>query len=110
MKESYTEGLANHSGRESCAGDRKVAGEALAAVRTGWVLSPENRWYPGADTVALSGKQHQAHRYCKMRLDLAWSETPCMYGNSLHWNWESPCSTARDRGGVRVGNPKGESR
>jgi hypothetical protein len=44
MKELYVEGLANHGGHESCAGDRKVMREALTVVCTGWVLSPENRY------------------------------------------------------------------
>jgi hypothetical protein len=43
MKELYVEGLANHDGHESCAGNRKNAREALTVVCAGWVLSPENR-------------------------------------------------------------------
>jgi hypothetical protein len=32
MKESYGEGLATHTGPESCAVDREVGGEALTGV------------------------------------------------------------------------------
>src|SRR4030042_3234229 len=41
MKESYDEGVANHIGPESCAGDRKGLSEALTGVRTGRVWSRE---------------------------------------------------------------------
>jgi hypothetical protein len=41
MKESYDEGVANHIGPESCAGDRKGLSEALKGVRAGRVLSRE---------------------------------------------------------------------
>jgi len=39
MKESYGEGVANHTGPESCVGVRKGSGEALTGVHTGRVLS-----------------------------------------------------------------------
>jgi hypothetical protein len=42
MKESYSEGIANHTGSESCAHARKGMGEALTGVRAGRVLSREN--------------------------------------------------------------------
>src|SRR5688572_11221130 len=41
MKESYREGVANHSGPESCADHRKVVSEALTGVQAGQVLSRE---------------------------------------------------------------------
>jgi len=41
MKESYSEGVADHTGPESCAGDREVAGETWTGVHAGRVLSPE---------------------------------------------------------------------
>ena len=41
MKESYDEGVANHIGPESCAGDRKGLSEALTGVRAGRLLSRE---------------------------------------------------------------------
>jgi hypothetical protein len=109
MKESDTEGIANHSGPESCVYTSDGAHEALTGVRTGWVLSPENADEPGADAVERSGRQHLAYRHCKIRQDLAWSQTPHMYGNSLHGNREVPCLTAGDRAAVRVEKPKGRS-
>jgi RNA-directed DNA polymerase len=41
MKESYSEGLAIHTGPESCAHIREGVGEALTGVRAGRVLSRE---------------------------------------------------------------------
>ena len=41
MKVPDGEGLASHTGPESCGGDCKVVVEALTGVRAGWVLSPE---------------------------------------------------------------------
>ena len=41
MKVSYGEGLAIHTGSESCITVRKGAGEALTGVRAGQVLSRE---------------------------------------------------------------------
>jgi len=41
MEEPYDEGIANHIGPESCAGDGNVMGEALTGVHAGWVLSRE---------------------------------------------------------------------
>ncbi len=41
MKESYGEGVANHTGPESCGGTREGSDEALTGVRAGRVLSRE---------------------------------------------------------------------
>ena len=64
MKVSYGEGLATHTGSESCIGVRKGAGEALTGVRAGQVLSREietpsrKRWLlRGADAVEIVGRQ-----------------------------------------------------
>ena len=62
MKEPYGEGVANHSGPESCADARKGAGEALTGVRAGRVLSPEKSRNPGADLVARRGRPHWKRR------------------------------------------------
>ena len=81
MKESYVEGLAAHSGPESCVAVRKGRGEALTGVRAGRVLSRERNPLRGADAVGEGGRPHSAHRYHKMRRAPARSKTPCMYGN-----------------------------
>ncbi|MFP4283366.1 MAG: condensation domain-containing protein [Opitutales bacterium] len=85
MKEPYGEGLASYSGPESCVVTREGGGEALTGARAGWVLSRETTGKGrGADVVPGNGRQHRSHRHREMRLDPAWSETPCMYGNSSH--------------------------
>ena len=110
MKETHAEGLANHSDRESCAGSRKGAREALTVARTGRILSLENSREWSADAVLLSGRQHPMHRQCKMQRGSAWSEIPDMYGNSMHRNWEIPCLAEANSMTVRVGNPEGVHR
>ena len=40
MKESYSEGIANHTGPESCIVSRERQGEALTGVRTGQDIEP----------------------------------------------------------------------
>lgn len=47
MRESYTEGVATHGGREPCVGVREGAGEASVAVRAGWDVEPRNGVSPG---------------------------------------------------------------
>ena len=52
MKEPYGEGLASHTGFESCAWDsRKAAREALTGVQAGRVLSREMNGNQSADVV-----------------------------------------------------------
>jgi len=41
MQESYGEGIANRTGPESCAGNRKAAGEALTGQDAGQLLNSE---------------------------------------------------------------------
>lgn len=41
MKEPYSEGLATHTGPESCVGFPRGGGEALTGVRMGWVWNRE---------------------------------------------------------------------
>ena len=66
MKEPYGEGLASHTGPESCAGARKGTGEALTGVHTGQVLSSEiNRFgmptlSPNAEGNTLQGNRSES--------------------------------------------------
>ena len=88
MKESYIEGLAAHSGPESCGVAREGRGEALTGVRAGRVLSRERQSLRGADAVEEGGRPHPAYRYREIRRDPALSQTPCMYGNTSRENRE----------------------
>ena len=97
MKVSYGEGVATHTGSESCIGVRKGAGEALTGVRTGQVLSREietplrKQWLlRGADGVEIRGRQNWGRRYRETLLDSARSETLRMYASTLSGNREIP--------------------
>ena len=91
MKELHGEGLATHTGPESCAGVREAVGEALTGARAGPVLSREIiGQLRGADAVEIGGMPHWARRYREMRPDPARSETRCMHGNISHGNREVP--------------------
>jgi hypothetical protein len=63
MEEPYGEGVATHTGPESCVGAREGFGEALIGVRAGRVLSRENgERLRSADAVGRGGRQHLARR------------------------------------------------
>ncbi len=106
MKESYVEGLATHSGPESCVAVREDSGEALTGVRAGRVFSRESDFLRGADAVRRSGRLHSVRRYRETLRDPARSETPCTYGNASRENREFPCPPAADGAAGRVGKSK----
>lgn len=110
MKESYSEGVATHTGPESCDVVREDGVEALTGVRAGRVLSRESNFLRSADAVGDVGRQHRAHRYREMRSDSARSETPSTYGNTLRGNREILCSPAADGAAGRVEKPEGVRR
>src|SRR6266702_530639 len=90
MKVSYSEGLAIHTGSESCTFIRKGEGEALTGVRAGQPLSreiepPSNKRWPllGDDALDLSERQNWERRYRETLLDLARSETLRMHASTL---------------------------
>ena len=79
MKEPYGEGLASHTGSESCALSRKAGSEALTGAHAGGVLSRDMLINQSADVVHDGGRQHRWVRECEHSLDSARSETPaCM--------------------------------
>ena len=90
MKESYAEGLATHSGPESCGVHRKVSVEALTGARAGRVLSRERRALRDADAVRRSGRHHRTHRYRKMHPGPARSETPETLRTRTGRSWVRP--------------------
>jgi hypothetical protein len=63
VKVSYGEGVANHTGLESCAAHREVRGEALTKVCTGQPLSRESTLFQDADVVISGGRQHARVRH-----------------------------------------------
>ncbi len=58
MKESYSKGIASHTGLESCLDDPRGRGEALTEGIAGGLLSFENALFPGADLVGSTRRQH----------------------------------------------------
>jgi hypothetical protein len=104
MKESYSEGVANHTGLRSYAGIRKGVGGTLIEVRAGRVLSREiAQKNQGADGVLTVGRQYHLQRKLKLQKDPARSETPGMHGNTLIGDWEIPWLPAQ---AGRVGKSK----
>src|SRR6266436_5071552 len=102
MKVSCSEGLATHTGSESCIFVGDGEDEALTGVRTGQVWSreiepPSRKRWPllGADVVELSGRQNWERRYRETLLDLARSETLGMHASTLSGNREIPSPSVR---------------
>jgi hypothetical protein len=106
MKESYGEGLATHTGPESCGATRECGVEALTGVRAGRVFSRESTILRGADAVRRGGRLHSEHRYGEVQWDPARSETPSTYGNTSCENREILCSPTADGAVGRVAKSK----
>lgn len=113
MEDAYSEGLANHTGPESCVGVRKDAGEALTGEGAGWVLSREIHAPPrggllrGADAVELGGRRDLQRREGERLRDPARSETPSMHaGRTSCGNREIPSASAIARSAERIGKSK----
>jgi len=106
MKESYGEGLAAHTGPESCAVTRKGGGEALTGVRAGRVFSRERATLRSADAVRRSGRPHPARRQRKARRSSARSETPSMPGYTSRENREGLWVPLTDGVRGRIGKSK----
>ena len=75
MKESYGEGLAIHTGPESCGAARKSGDEASTGECAGRVFSRERHNLRDADAVGAGGRQHRIRRYSKAYLSPARSQT-----------------------------------
>ncbi len=106
MKESYGEGVASHTGPESCGAPREDSVEALTGARAGRVFSRESTFLRGADAVRRSGRLHLTRRYRETRWDPARSETPSTYGNTSHENREIHWLPAAMAAAGRVGKFK----
>jgi hypothetical protein len=103
MKESYSEGMVNHTGLGSYAGVRKDMGGTLIEVRAGRVLSREISSNRDADVVSKGGRQNRMQRRPMLQTNPARSKTPRRHGNILDGNWEIPSSSAK---ADRVGKSK----
>src|ERR1700739_665604 len=82
MKESYSEGMANHAGLGSYAGIRKDVGGTLIEVRADRVFSREIRQKNrGADGVSKYGRQNRLQRRPMLPGNPARSKTSSTLGN-----------------------------
>jgi len=106
MKESHGEGVATHTGPESCVPVREDGREALTGERAGRVLSRESRSLRDADAVEEGGRPHPERRYRKTLGSPARSETPCTPRHTSRENRESPCPPVGDGPAGRVGKSK----
>ena len=90
MEESDIEGLATHDGPESCVGDRKVAGEALAGgVQAGlWSREINEPWGAHAVTNAEGNTVGSGKR--ELPAGPARSKNHGMYASSMRENREVP--------------------
>ena len=104
MREPYGEGLAIHTGPESCACGPRGRGEALTGVHVGWVLSREiysfeapTLWDYGEGhtdgramaSVRRASRGHRPHA----RMETPRAET----GRSLEWPSRRKVRSARAR-------------
>ena len=83
MQVPDSEGRANHTGPESCAGTGNGVGEALTGEGAGRVLSLEIGRLLGADVVRTHGRPYGVARKGEGYTDQAGSETSGMHGNTL---------------------------
>jgi hypothetical protein len=104
----YVEGVAIHSGPESCAVIREGGSEALTGVRIGQVLSRERSIYSGADMVSnMEGNTDWRVMRAPGRPGVV--EDPGMCGCSLHGNREI-LGLAGKALPVRIGKVRNRSR
>ena len=90
MKEPYGEGLASHTGPESCVGGCKATGEALTGVHADQPLSSEIK-SSGTPTLLTCAEGHIGPGdSCESSSSPAESKTLCKRGNSLRGNREIP--------------------
>ena len=103
MKVSYGEGLANHTGSESCGAAREGGVEALTGEGAGRLFSRERTFLRDADAVGESGRQDRKRRYSKAHSSPARSQTPSTYRNTSHGNREVPRSPRTEDAMGRIG-------
>ena len=106
MEVSYSEGLANHTGPESCGAAREGGVEALTGEGAGRVFSRERNILRDADAVGGSGRHHRMRRYCEVQTSPARSQTPSTYRNISHGNREIPRSPRAKHALGRIGKSK----
>ena len=106
MKEPYGEGLANHTGPESCGGGSNAMAEALTGECIGQVLSREMLINSKVPTPWVMRKATPAVSLSQDTLGLCAVRDLGMYGNTMHGNREIPYSSPPRGYGDRIGKSK----
>src|SRR5437660_9190060 len=65
MRVPYGEGVASHTGPESCGCIREGAVEALTGVRAGWAIEPRKVHVRDAEAVLISRRPHRPVRHAR---------------------------------------------
>ncbi len=110
MKKPYGEGIASHTGPESCGGAREGDDEALTGEGAGRVFSRERELLRDADALRSGGRQHRVRRHREARTSPARSETPSTYRSTSRGNREVPRLSRAAQALVRIGKSKDVSR
>jgi hypothetical protein len=103
----YGEGVAIHTGPESCGGGSNVMAEALTGVRIGQVLSREMLVNSRVLTPCVSRKAIPDMTLLRDRFGLCAIGDLGMYGSTLHGNREIPQPASEWVAEVRPGNLEG---
>ena len=110
VKVHCTEGIASHSGPESCAVVREGGGEALTGVRIGQPLSRETMNIPERRRFCTCGRQQSGVRYASAQTPGVVVD-PGMYGNPPRGSREISNLAWRQRcHQVRIGKVRSRSR
>jgi hypothetical protein len=103
-----SEGVAYHTGPESCVDDPRGRGEALTGGRVGWVLSRERWLVQGADAV-VSAEGKTGGRAMRALGRPCVVEDPSMRVRSEHGNREISSTALAGRSQGRLGKAGGRS-
>ena len=106
MKESHVEGLATHSGPESCGVSRKGRAEALTGVRAGRAIEPRKKLSSGRRRCRDMRKAPLSALLSRDAFGSCAVEDPGTYGNTSHENREVLGSSVADGAAGRVGKSK----
>ena len=105
MKVPYSEGVATHTGPESCAGHREVSGEALTGESIGQPLSRESRSTIGMPTLYWLRKATRTDAYIARSAPIPRGQRPWHVQTLLV---REPGGLTRDRGPRRGPHREGE--
>ena len=110
MKVLYGEGVAIHTGPESCVGIREDAGEASAGERIGQPLSREKLDQSRVPTCSITRKATWTGAIARAPARPGVVEDPGMCGSSLHGNREVSGLAGGWTPPVRIGKARSRSR